>query len=138
MQSKVLSGWKDIANYLGKGVRTVQRYERELGLPVRRPSGKPKGSVIATRTELDAWVACCRLTNHPIPRASPLAVYTSLRDRIAEMGELAERMKNLRFQIHTSREMLCATVQRIHEDTRHEFGKIRRSGGEKIAIKRAV
>lgn len=34
---EILSGWKEIANYLRKGVRTVQRYERELGLPIRRP-----------------------------------------------------------------------------------------------------
>ena len=53
---EILSGWKEIANYLGKGVRTVQRYERELGLPVHRPAGKPAGSVIAAKAELDAWV----------------------------------------------------------------------------------
>ncbi|HTR25940.1 MAG TPA: hypothetical protein VMI10_18345 [Terriglobales bacterium] len=52
-----LSGWKEIANYLGKGVRTVQRYEGELGLPVRRPAGKPRGSVLAMRAEIDAWVS---------------------------------------------------------------------------------
>jgi len=51
-----LSGWKEIANYLRKGVRTVQRYERELGLPVHRPAGKPAGYVIATKSELDGWV----------------------------------------------------------------------------------
>jgi len=28
---QVFSGWKDIANYLGMGVRTVQRYERLHG-----------------------------------------------------------------------------------------------------------
>lgn len=32
-----LTGWKEIANYLGKGVRAVQRYERKFGLPVRAP-----------------------------------------------------------------------------------------------------
>lgn len=56
-EPQFLSGWKDIANYLGKGVRTVERYERELGLPVRRPAGKPRGSVVATKAEIDAWVA---------------------------------------------------------------------------------
>jgi hypothetical protein len=50
----VLSGWKDIAIHLAKGVRTVQRYERELGLPIHRPSGKARASVIATKVELDA------------------------------------------------------------------------------------
>ena len=38
-ESAVLSSWKDIARYMGKGVRTVQRWERHLGLPVRRPNG---------------------------------------------------------------------------------------------------
>ena len=51
-----ISGWKDIATYLNKGVRTVQRYEREIGLPIHRPSGKSAGSVIATKTELEHWV----------------------------------------------------------------------------------
>ena len=55
-QSQILNGWKEISNYLDKGLRTVQRYERTLGLPVRRPAGRPKGTVLATRAELDAWV----------------------------------------------------------------------------------
>lgn len=53
----VLSGWKDIANYLGRGVRTVQRYERKLRLPVQRPRGRSRGSVMATRADLDGWVS---------------------------------------------------------------------------------
>ena len=31
-----LNGWKEIANRLGKGVRTAQRWEKAYGLPVRR------------------------------------------------------------------------------------------------------
>ena len=50
----ILSGWKEIANYLGRGVRTVQRYEIEKHLPIRRPAGE---SVIATKTEIDRWVS---------------------------------------------------------------------------------
>jgi hypothetical protein len=53
---EMLCGWKDIANYMGKGVRTVQRYERDLGLPVRRLSGQKIGAVIATKSDLDSWV----------------------------------------------------------------------------------
>jgi hypothetical protein len=52
----VLSSWKEIASYLGKGVRTVQRWERELGLPVRRPKPNEKQIVLAFPDELDAWV----------------------------------------------------------------------------------
>ena len=51
-----LTCWKDIATYLGKGVRTVQRYEREAGLPVRRPSSRQQGVVYAWPAELDAWI----------------------------------------------------------------------------------
>ena len=51
----VLGSWKEIANYLGKGVRTVQRWERQSGLPVHRPSGSRKGVVLAFPAELDKW-----------------------------------------------------------------------------------
>ena len=54
MQS-VLGSWKEIASYMGKGVRTVQRWERCSGLPVHRPSGSSKGVVLAFPAELDKW-----------------------------------------------------------------------------------
>src|SRR5215467_4802549 len=54
----MLTCWKDIARYMGKGVRTVQRWEQEFGLPVRRPKGiDHKSAVIAYTRELDAWLA---------------------------------------------------------------------------------
>lgn len=53
---EVLNSWKEVASYLGRGVRTVQRWERELGLPVRRPRGKSRSAVIAFKTELDKWL----------------------------------------------------------------------------------
>ena len=54
----VLSCWKDIASYLGKGVRTVQRWEQELSMPVRRPNGGGlKGPVTARKADLDQWLA---------------------------------------------------------------------------------
>jgi len=97
---EVLSGWKDIANYLGKGVRTVQRYEWELCLPVRRPSGKPRGSVIATRAELDAWVMAS-----PMREAVPVlklptnsrygAPWSVTRDRIAQLTNLQDQLRAL-------------------------------------------
>jgi hypothetical protein len=51
-----LSSWKEIAHYVGKGVRTVQRWEREAGLPVRRPQGEGKGKVLAFPEEIDGWM----------------------------------------------------------------------------------
>ena len=49
-----LSSWKEIAAYLGVGVRTAQAWERQRGLPVRRLPG-PRSTVLAAVTELDAW-----------------------------------------------------------------------------------
>ena len=54
---QILTGWKEIANYLRRGVRTVQRYERELALPIHRPAGKSLAAVVALQTELDNWVS---------------------------------------------------------------------------------
>src|SRR5215472_1561813 len=63
---QILAGWKEIANYLRKGVRTVQRYERQLALPIHRPAGKSLAAVVAIPTELDKWV-----TASPRRDASP-------------------------------------------------------------------
>ena len=52
----VLNSWKEIASYLGRGVRTVQRYERESQLPVRRVQGKAHSSVLALGKDLDNWL----------------------------------------------------------------------------------
>jgi Tol biopolymer transport system component len=50
-----LDSWKEIASYLSRGERTVQRWEREEGLPVHRLTHQKQGSVFAYKEELDAW-----------------------------------------------------------------------------------
>jgi hypothetical protein len=56
---EVLNSWKEIARYLDRGVRTVQRWEGDLGLPVRRPHGHGRSAVFAIRADLDAWLRSC-------------------------------------------------------------------------------
>jgi transposase len=56
MQGNVLTSWKEIAQHFGKGVRTVQRWEKELGLPVQRTKTGKKGIVLAFPNDLDNWV----------------------------------------------------------------------------------
>jgi hypothetical protein len=58
-RSDTLNSWKEIANYLDRGVRTVQRWERDLQLPVRRPRGTKRSAVLAVRSEIDAWLRTC-------------------------------------------------------------------------------
>lgn len=53
---QILGSWKEIAAYLGKGVRTVQRWEQQFGLPVSRPKKAAKGLVIASPERLDEWL----------------------------------------------------------------------------------
>lgn len=60
-----LTSWKQIADYLGKSIRTVQRWERELGLPVRRPDAKRDRVVFVLPEELDAWMRAMPLAAAP-------------------------------------------------------------------------
>jgi hypothetical protein len=52
-----LDSWKDIATYLRRDVRTVIRWEKEKGLPVRRVPGGQRKAVFAYSSELDAWLS---------------------------------------------------------------------------------
>ena len=51
-----LDGWKEIAAYLNRGVRTAQRWEQELDMPVRRLDTGGAETVYAFKEELDAWL----------------------------------------------------------------------------------
>ncbi len=52
-----LDSWKEIAAFFGRDERTVNRWEKELGLPVHRLPGRAKGPVYAYADELAAWMA---------------------------------------------------------------------------------
>ncbi len=51
-----LDSWKEIAPYLKRSPRTVRRWEREEGLPVRRHLHRKKETVYAFPDEIDAWL----------------------------------------------------------------------------------
>lgn len=53
----VLHGWKQIAQYLGCGIRTAQRWESECQLPVTRPRNHLRSPVLAHSEALDAWAS---------------------------------------------------------------------------------
>jgi hypothetical protein len=52
----VLNSWKEIAEYVGRGVRTLQRWEQFYSFPVHRPAGNHKSAVFAVPTEVDEWL----------------------------------------------------------------------------------
>jgi tetratricopeptide (TPR) repeat protein len=51
-----LVSWKEIADYLDKGERTVKRWAVERALPVHHVPGGGHGSVYALTEELDRWL----------------------------------------------------------------------------------
>lgn len=53
---QMLRSWKEIACHLGASVRTVQRWEREFRLPVRRLQAKRGAVVFAFTAELETWM----------------------------------------------------------------------------------
>jgi hypothetical protein len=54
---KILNGWKQISNHLDRGVRTAQRWEALLGMPVHRPALKDRSAVVAFSDELESWLS---------------------------------------------------------------------------------
>jgi Tol biopolymer transport system component len=51
-----LDSWKEIADYLGRHIRTVQRWEAREGLPIHRHKHTDRDSVYAFKHELDTWL----------------------------------------------------------------------------------
>lgn len=58
----LLDSWKEIAAYLGKDVRTVQRWEKKECLPVHRQLHAKQGTVYAYKSEIDEWWDTRRLS----------------------------------------------------------------------------
>ena len=79
-----LESWKEIAAYLKRDVRTVKRWEKSEGLPVRRHLHQARSSVYAYPSELDAWWA----TRQPKLEKAPSATL-SWRRPLPALGFLA-------------------------------------------------
>src|SRR5262249_55657580 len=109
----MLNSWKEIANYLGRGVRTVQRWERELGLPVHRIGNGRRSPVYAIMAELKFWIATsdvARIPQSP-PRPNPMdrdghKPIQNSRRLLASLHELARTMAENSVRQHHQAELL--------------------------------
>ncbi len=120
----VLTSWKDIARYMGKGVRTVQRWEQDFGLPVRRPLGSNKKAILARPGDLDAWVAL-RCSSR-----AQLAVGGSASDGAPAPSDLRKppasgALSALNAEIYTSR-MLRSSNRELMAEMRVALDRLRR------------
>ena len=73
-----LDSWKEIAAYLKRDPRTLQRWEKKEGLPIHRHVHESQVSIYAYPAELDAWLAGRTRTN-PTKSAAPRVRFTGRR-----------------------------------------------------------
>lgn len=67
-----LDSWKEIAVYLRREVRTVQRWEKSEGLPVHRQFHVKGGTVWAFKHDLDVWFENrCQVVSKPAAQEQP-------------------------------------------------------------------
>lgn len=105
----LLDSWKQIASFLGRSVRTVQRWERIEGLPVRRHHHLKRGSVYAFPSQLQSWqrqrglgpdFSKAPLALPAIPPPSVLVELKRLQDLTRKQVILAQKMRDL-IGVHT-------------------------------------
>jgi hypothetical protein len=94
---------------MGKGVRTVQRWEQDFGLPVRRPSGSSKKAILARPGDLDAWVAL-RCSSRPPALASSPGILSRDCSRVS-----LEALSALNAQIQTSQMLRTSNLALVEE-----------------------
>src|SRR5688572_17526894 len=66
-----LDSWKEIAAYLKRDIRTVQRCEKLEALPIHRHQHLKRGSPFAYAAELDAWWEGPGRSLDPVDIAAP-------------------------------------------------------------------
>ena len=117
-EERLLTSWKEIAAFFGKGVRTVQRWEQKLGLPILRPNSR-KGIVIAKATELENWIKrnsvstggriSVRTANNS---SEDLQLIKELADQISDLAHDVQAIKELADQISG----IAGKVSRSHSE----------------------
>jgi PleD family two-component response regulator len=111
----VLNGWKEIAQYLGRGIRTVQRWESMYSMPVHRPAAKDRSAVTAFPSEIDNWLKFASLRGAPYVRPTILILDQPITDAISNRKLAAEIAKFNVLTAFTVEEMR-ATAQKFDVD----------------------
>ncbi len=122
--SSTLNSWKEIAVYLGRGVRTVQRWERELGLPVHRIRESDHSPVFAFTNELQIWLELRRkagVPDAPFPRREPLPPLASdvLTEVVSRSQLLTTKMRELLLE-------QTRTTERLRHNLRNTLAALNR------------
>jgi hypothetical protein len=109
---ELLNTWKEIARYLGRAVRTVQRWEA-FGLPVRRVTPGPRASVIADAREIDVWL---RTAGLPREVRASTSYRPILIESLAQYRELRAEMRSSRAALLLRYQALRSNIDRLKEN----------------------
>ncbi len=106
----ILNGWKEIAQHMGRGVRTVQRWEH-FGLPVQRPQVKAGRAVVAFSDELEMWIRGCRdLVSNVSARPEQHQALLKFRSLRQQQVELRQKQALLRRELANIRDRLLVNT----------------------------
>ena len=106
----ILNGWKEIAHYLGCGMRTAQRWELN-GLPVLRPVPGKRSHVLVNSEQMDLWMS-----------------HRQLRPETwAERKETLQRAQKLRAEVQQARHDLHLNMDALRDEMAGLMSRRRRS-----------
>ena len=114
MSRQILNGWKEISNHIERGVRTAQRWESSLGMPVHRPALKNRSAVVAFSDELDGWLS----------RSSPDArdEFLAVNDKEENNRNLLRVLDGMSTLIRQTRQLICH--MKVLQESRRRPAKI--------------
>jgi hypothetical protein len=106
MSRRILNGWKEISKHIERGVRTAQRWEALLGMPVHRPALKDRSAVVAFTDELDHWISRSALdtpdANGEGRKESVARLHENMSSLARHTSELASQTKALQEKMKRS------------------------------------
>jgi len=120
-----LNSWKEIASHLERGVRTVQRWESELGLPVRLTGRGKRGAVYALVSELDLWrVTSGAVVGKELDPGSERAAGSAVEESRRLMSSVQSMVQSVSMTTVRQRQQAQALQKRLDEMRR----RLRKTG----------
>lgn len=97
---QTLNSWQEIASYVGKGLRTVQRWEREIDFPVHRVDNDSR-RVYSDTEEINQWMRRSEIATVP-----KVDVHSSIVARHEKLQTLRSEVIRIREQAVILRETI--------------------------------
>jgi CheY-like chemotaxis protein len=110
-ERRILNGWKEIAAHLGRGVRTVQRWELLYRMPVHRPAERDRSAVVAFSDELDQWVRQSSVRGTPYVRPTIIVLDVANEDTLSNRKLTLEIAKFNVLTAFTVQELLSTAAK---------------------------